>query len=342
MKKVLKVIALVSTSILFAAGCGNGSNGSNGSNEINDSAEVSQTSGMGKTTNISFATSGQGGTFNVAGSGMASYVNSNVDGVQMNAEITQGVVENLRLISSGQSEMGFSYGSTAYSMLNGLNEFEGQEYDGVRAVANIHDGALNFVTIDNTGIKSITDLEGKIVSIGPQGSGSAAVAEEFLRSIGLWEKMDIRNLGFDDSASSLRDGHIDAFIIGGTTPVPALIELEATHPMVLLPVEQDQIDSFLKEHPYHIPYTIPADGYESLSEPIETVGYTVIWVADESVEDWVIHDMLEALFSEKGRDYLTTVQAAFKEMSPGIERFEQIELPLHPGAEQFYTENDLN
>lgn len=333
MKKIIKSNLFLLIGIVLLVGCGSGTN---------DSAGSSAAGGEGKTANISFATSGQGGTFYVAGSGMASYVNSHVDGVQMNAEVTQGVVENLRLISSGQSEMGFSYGSTAYNMQRGLNEFEGQKYEGIRAVANIHDGALNFVTLENTGIKSINDFAGKIVSIGPQGSGSAAVAEEFLRSVGLWDQIDIRNLGFDDSASSLRDGHIDAFIIGGTTPVPALIELEATHPMVLLPVEQSQIDTFLKDHPYHIPYTIPADGYESLSEPIETVGYTVIWVADESVEDWVIHDMLEALFSEEGREYLKNVQEAFGDMSPGIERFEQIELPLHPGAEKFYNENNLN
>lgn len=331
-----KMLATIGAGMLLLAGCGGG-----GSQTASSAGEPTGGGTGNETANISFATSGQGGTFYVAGSGMASYINSNAENIQMNAEVTQGVVENLRLISSGQTEMGFSYGSTAYNMQRGLAEFEGQQYDGLRGVARIHNGALNFVTLENTGITTLDDLAGKDVSIGPQGSGSAAVAEEFLRSAGLWDKINIQNLGFEDSASSLRDGHIDAFIIGGTTPVPSLIELEATHPMVLLEVDKDRIDTFLKEHPYHVAYTIPAEGYESLEEPVETVGYSVIWVADESVEDWVIHDMLDALMSDEGKEYLINVQGAFREMEPGIEHFEEIELPLHPGAEQYYGENNM-
>lgn len=332
MNKYIKRLMLLAAGVLFMTGCGTDTD--NGDTNGTDQG------GSGETVNISFATSGQGGTFYVAGSGMAGYVNSNVDGIQMNAEVTQGVVENLRLMSSGQTEMGFSYGSTAYNMLNDLAEFEGQQYEGIRGVASIHAGALNFVTLDNTGIETVEDLVGKIVSIGPQGSGSAAVSEEFLRSAGLWDDINIRNLGFDDSASSLRDGHIDAFIIGGTTPVPSLIELEATHPMKLLELSQEQIDTFLENHPYHIAYTISADGYSSLDADVETVGYSVIWVADESVEDWIIHDILEGLFSEDGQAYLKNVQAAFTEMAPGLEHFEQLGLPVHPGAEQYYNENE--
>ena len=58
----------------------------------------------------------------------------------------------------------------------------------------------------------------------------------------------------------------------------------------------------------------------------------------EDVPEWVVYEMLKVMFSEEGRTYLETVQKAFREMSPGIERFEKIALPLHPGAEKFYKE----
>lgn len=324
MKSILKYISL-SLMVLILTAC----------------TTVNGTSNEDETTFLSFATSGQGGTFYVGGSGMASFINENVEGVQVNAEVTQGVVENVRLLAFDQSEVGFAYGSTAYQIQNGLNEFEGHAYEGIRAVSNIHDGALNFVTLDNKNIDSIEDLAGRRVSIGPEGSGSAAVSEEFFRSVGLWDDINITNLGFDDSASSLRDGHLDAYVIGGTTPVPSLIELDATHDMKLLEVSDEYIDMFLEEHPYHIPFTIPQDGYTSLDHDINTVGYTVLWVADESVEDWVIYEMLEALYSDRGRDYLGNVQSAFSEMSPGTERYKLIDLPLHPGAESFYSDNDM-
>lgn len=290
---------------------------------------------------VSFATSGQGGTFYVAGSGIAYVGSSEVEGLDVTAEVTRGVVENVRLMATNQTEMGFSYGSTAYNIQRGLGDFEGQKYEGLRAVASIHDGALNFITLQKNDIKTLDDLVGKEVSIGPKGSGSAAVSEQFLKSAGLFEKIDISNLSFRDSASALRDGHLDAFIIGGSTPIPVLVELEASHKIRFIPVDEERRTKFLTEYPYHVPYTILADGYPSLEGPVETVGYSVIWVAREDVPEWVINDMLEVMFSEKGKKYLSTVQRAFREMQPGIERFEKIDLPLHPGAEKYYKEAGL-
>jgi uncharacterized protein len=287
---------------------------------------------------VSFATSGQGGTFYVAGAGISSLVTTEVEGLTVTAEVTKGVVENVRLMASGETEMGFAYGSTAYNISRGLAEFAGQKYEGLRAVANIHDGALNFVTLEKYNIFTLDDLIGKKVSIGPKGSGSASVATEFLTAVGLFDKINIEYLSFDDSTSSLRDGHIDALVIGGTSPIPALIELEASHPMRMIPVDQARVDKFLTDYPYHVSYTIPVGVYTSVKAPLLTVGYSVIWVANEDVPEWVIYEMLKTMFSTSGRQYLQNVQAAFKEMSPGIDRFERIALPLHPGAIKYYKE----
>lgn len=291
--------------------------------------------------NISFATSGQGGTFYAAGAGIAALVTGEVEGLTVNAEVTLGVVENARLMSTGETEMGFNYGSTAYNIQRGLAEFEGQAYDGLRAVANIHDGALNIVTLQSSSFFKLDDLIGATISIGPRGSGSASVAEEFLRSAGLFDLIDIQYLSFSDSANSLRDGFIDGFIIGGTSPIPALIELESTNPLRLIPVDEARLEKFLSDYPYHVAYTIPTGVYTSVTTPVQTVGYTVIWVAREDVPEWVIYEMLSVMFSESGREYLETVQRAFREMSPGTDRFRNIDLPLHPGAERYYEEQGL-
>lgn len=328
MKKLSIKIITILLAILMIVGCSNDT-------ANNDSGEEDRRA------DISLATSGQGGTFYVAGSGIASLGTREIEGLNVTAEVTKGVVENARLIASGETEIGFAYGATAYNIQRGLQEFDGEPYEGLRGVVNVHDGALNIVTLERNNIETLDDLIGKTISIGPLGSGSASVSNEFLTSIGLLDQITIENLSFDDSASSLRDGHIDAYIIGGTTPVPSLIELEASHPVKLIGVEQERIDKFLEDYPYHIAYTIPTDVYTSVTEPVETVGYSVMLVADERVEDWVVHDLLEAMFSESGLEYLKTVQSSFVEMSPGINRFESIDLPIHPGAQQFYEENDL-
>jgi TRAP transporter TAXI family solute receptor len=292
--------------------------------------------------NVSFATSGQGGTFYVAGAGISALTTRDIEGLTVTAEVTQGVTENARLMANNESEMGFAYGSTAYNISRGLAEFAGEQYKGLRAVANIHDGALNFVTLQrNSTITKLDDLVGKKVSIGPRGSGSASVATEFLQSVGLFDRITIQYLSFTDSANSLKDNQIDAFVIGGTSPIPALIELEATNPLRFLEVEPAKVDQFIKQFPFHVSYTIPTGVYTSVTRPTVTVGYSVIWVAREDVPNWVIYEMLKTMFSPSGRTYLENVQRAFSELSSGIDRFKRIELPLHPGAEKYYKEAGL-
>jgi TRAP transporter TAXI family solute receptor len=292
--------------------------------------------------NVSFATSGQGGTFYVAGAGISALTTRDIEGLTVTAEVTQGVTENARLMANNETEMGFAYGSTAYNISRGLAEFAGEQYKGLRAVANIHDGALNFVTLQrNSTITKLDDLVGKKVSIGPRGSGSASVATEFLQSVGLFDRITIQYLSFTDSANSLKDNQIDAFVIGGTSPIPALIELEATNPLRFLEVEPAKVDQFIKQFPFHVSYTIPTGVYTSVTRPTVTVGYSVIWVAREDVPNWVIYEMLKTMFSPSGRTYLENVQRAFSELSSGIDRFKRIELPLHPGAEKYYKEAGL-
>lgn len=292
---------------------------------------------------VSFATSGQGGTFYAAGAGIAALTTQEVEGLTVTAEVTLGVVENARLIKNNETEMGFLYGSTAFNLQRGIGEFvEDGAYNGIRGVANIHDGALNFVTLQrNTTIRTLDDLVGKRVSIGPRGSGSASVAEEFLRSVDLFESINIQYLSFNDSTTSLRDNNLDALVIGGTAPVPALIELDATNPMFVIPVDQARIDQFLTVHPYHVEYTIEPGIYTSVTQPTKTIGYSVIWGARSDVPAWIIEGMLEAMFSESGKAYLISVQGAFRELSPGTDRFERIDLELHPGAAAYYESQGL-
>lgn len=319
------VLALLLIVSLVFAGCGGGGN------KPPEAKPAKQ--------HYSFASSGQGGTFYVAASGIAALVNSQVPTLEITAEVTKGVVENVRLMASKQTDMGFAYGSTAYEALRGVGDFANNKYEGIRGVANIHDGAMNFVTLKKTGIKSLDDLKGKKVSIGPKGSGSASVAEDFFKVVGLFDKIEISYLSFDDSTAALRNGHLDALVIGGTTPVPTLIELEANQEVVFLPVDDAKRKMYLDARPYHVEYTIPAGGYKSVQAPLKTVGYTVIWVARDDIPEQVIYDMLKTMFSASGKDQLVKTQKAFAEMSPGTERFQKINLEIHPGAKKYFSEN---
>ena len=75
--------------------------------------------------NIAIATGGTGGVYYPLGGGMANVLTKYVPGAAATARVTGGSVDNLKLIGSGQSEIGFSMADAAVDALKGEDKFKG-------------------------------------------------------------------------------------------------------------------------------------------------------------------------------------------------------------------------
>src|SRR5271166_3024219 len=73
---------------------------------------------------FAIGTGGTGGVYYPLGGGLANVLSKNLPGVQATAEVTGGSVDNLKLIGSGQSEVGFAMADAALDALNGEDKFK--------------------------------------------------------------------------------------------------------------------------------------------------------------------------------------------------------------------------
>src|SRR5687768_1023099 len=73
---------------------------------------------------IAIGTGGTGGVYYPLGGAMANVLSKYLPGVQATAEVTGGSVDNLKLIGSGQSEIGFSMADAALDALQGQDKFK--------------------------------------------------------------------------------------------------------------------------------------------------------------------------------------------------------------------------
>lgn len=78
-------------------------------------------------TNIAIATGGTGGVYYPLGGGMANVLSKHLSGVQATARVTGGSVDNLKLIGSGQSEVGLVMVDAALDALKGEDKFKGNK-----------------------------------------------------------------------------------------------------------------------------------------------------------------------------------------------------------------------
>ena len=73
---------------------------------------------------MSIGTGGTGGVYYPLGGAVANVLSKTLPNVQATAEVTGGSVDNLKLISTGQSELGFTMADAALDALKGQDKFK--------------------------------------------------------------------------------------------------------------------------------------------------------------------------------------------------------------------------
>src|SRR5699024_7322596 len=78
----------------------------------------------GKKNYISIATGGPSGTYYPLGGAMAKVYNDNIEGVTANAQATGASVENIELVSNGETEIAFVQNDITYYAYTATEVFE--------------------------------------------------------------------------------------------------------------------------------------------------------------------------------------------------------------------------
>src|SRR5690348_1501695 len=178
---------------------------------------------------IAIGTGGTGGVYYPLGGGLANVLSKYLSGYQATAEVTGGSVDNLKLIGSGQSEIGFSMVDAALDAFKGEDKFRGAKVP-VRTLMVLYPNRMHVVTIEGTGIEKLSDLKGKRVSTGSPGSATEVMAFRVIEAAGLDKDKDMRRerLGAAESVNAIKDRKIDAFFwVGGLRSEEHTSELQS-------------------------------------------------------------------------------------------------------------------
>ena len=178
---------------------------------------------------ISIATGGTGGVYYPMGGGLANILSRTVPGMAATAEVTGGSVDNLKLIGTGKPYIAFSMTDAALDAYKGEDKFKAAKVD-VRTLLILYPNRMHVVSIEGTGINTISDLKGKHVSTGSPGSATEVMAFRVIEAAGLDKDKDMKRerLGVAESVNAIKDRKIDAFFWVGGLPTAAVTDLGAT------------------------------------------------------------------------------------------------------------------
>jgi hypothetical protein len=289
---------------------------------------------------LNIVTAPPGGAWYVMGGVLASIINDAVAGVQANAETSGGAEENVRLVGTGQADLGFVIVKTALQGYNGEPPFKQPLTDLRMLFANLEIGRMHVVVLDGSPLEELCDLEGQRVAVGPSGNGSLGnLREIFSAGCGFtFDDVTPIYLPYDQSLSALGDRRLDAAVLYITPPVAALSEFGAMHRYRLLPVSEPVRDRVVEAHPYYLKTTIAAGNYAGLKVDVPVLGTANGVMVNVNVPDETVYRIVKATFQHLDR--LHNSYPALADFNPEVAARAGL-IPFHDGAIRYYREQGV-
>jgi TRAP transporter TAXI family solute receptor len=293
---------------------------------------------------LSIGTGSMQGNYVVAGRALARIVNENeaTYGFQLEYVTSSGSVSNIDALISGDTQFGIAQADHQYRAVKGLGEWgdKGPQED-LRAVFNLYTESVSLFAGRDTDIRTIHDLDGKLVDIGMPGSGTQRNAIDVLSAAGIDWKSGIRarEENMDVRLSEFMGGEIDAFFFTVGHPNRELkFATFSVRGVRIIPLTN--IDSLVADNPYFSRMTIPSELYPKADNEVdvETIGVNATLLTSAKVSDDVVYAVTKAAF--ENLESLAEYSAEFSAILD--DRFlEGLMTPIHPGALKYYREIGL-
>jgi TRAP transporter TAXI family solute receptor len=247
-------------------------------------------------------------------------------------------VYNLTRVDSSSAGMAIVYASDALAGMKGKLSAYPQPISQVLGVARLYGGNAHLSVPRSSAITNPFQLKGQRVGVGYPGSATAISAENYFRSIGIWETLVPDYVSYDMAADDFKRGRIAALWQMVGCPSASLAKINRDVPIRLLDLgEAARGAGFFTQYPAYSASVIPAGTYRGIDYSVETFQDQALWVASAKVDEKFIYDALSVLFSEDGRTFLKKVHPIASELSLA-EGHQTGSLRLHPGAARFWRD----
>ncbi len=299
-------------------------------------ASLLVTAPMAVAQQLSIATGGTGGTYYPYGGGLAELINNHIEGASAVAEVTGASVENMGLVWRGDSDVALALADTVFQAYSGTGDFEGRQLENIRALASIYPNAVQLVTLADSDVHSLSDLEGKRVSVGAPGSGTELNARALLEANGIsYDDFTPQRLNFNETADAIRDGDIDAGFWSVGPPTSSILNLATTRDIRLIGFTDEEIENAREAEPTFAAYELRAGLYEGMEEAVQTISIPNVLAVSTELDEEMAYQVTRILFEHT--DELIAVHPAANDTTVEFS-VNSTPIAFHPGALRYYEE----
>lgn len=274
---------------------------------------------------------------------MSRIVHTKLTNIRATVESSGASAANARLVGQKDADFAILQNDVAYYAYNGLYDFKGKTVKNMAGVFSMHPEPTQIVIAKDAGIRSVKDLKGKRVNLGPLGSGTEINAVQILEAAGLKveDLSRVERLGPTESADQLKDARIDAgfFTVGVGSAV--IMDPFLGGKVTLLAVSDDIVAILRSKYPFYTKVAVPATAYRGLEKDVQTVSVRAILVARSDLSESLVYDFTKVIFENlEGATGFYAAHPAAKNITLASAT-DAMPIPLHPGAAKFFREKGV-
>jgi len=281
---------------------------------------------------FTIATGPADGDYAKFGDAMIAAINQLAPTVKLRARISEGSVENARLLATGEADYAIVQGDVAAAAIAGEDAFaKGGALENLRAVGGLFPEAVHVVVPVNSPVKDIAQLKGMRVDLGTASSGSRFDAVAVLAAYGvkLSDLGEARGDGLAAAIARLKRGQLDALFTTAAAPTKALQDLAVTSGLRLLPIRGAAIEQLARTRPGLSPLTLPANTYPKQKDAVATVACATLLVTTAEAPATEVARVSELVFLRMPQRRAGSADVA---RVSAANELRGVTIPLHPGA----------
>ncbi len=262
-------------------------------------------------------------------------LSKNVEGMNITVEPGSSSGNQIAL-NNKEIDFGIISSLQVYAGTQGTDWAEGNVYKDLYSFIPAYSYEALFITKADSGIASLSDLNGKVLAVGAAGSGSDTTGRQLVEYFGIQPK-ELVNGSWTDLGGQLQDGLIDAIFYLAGHPASFVTELEINTKLNIFSLTEEEMNSFVGEYPYYAVGTIAAGTYNAVAADLNVLqGWNFIGISAD-IDDALAYHLAKVVW--ENISVIHNASASFAQTS--LENVQRMNLQVHPGVARYYEEQGV-
>ncbi|MEI7032938.1 TAXI family TRAP transporter solute-binding subunit [Streptomyces pratensis] len=285
---------------------------------------------------LTFSTGVPSGVYQRYGERLEGALAKDMPEVSIRLRTSEGSQQNLARVAAGEADFTIATADAVATYLR-----EGRPgAQRLRGCVRLYDDYVQLVVPRGSDVRAVSDLRGKRVGVGQEGSGVRLIADRLLTVAGLDPSEDITPVpvGIDTMPVRLVQGGLDAFFWSGGLPTAAVQELSRSFDIRLVPLEASlvaKLQAASGPTRFYRSAMMPGDAYPKAqqAQPVPTVAVANLLVTTDRTDPAMTEAFTRTVINSRDRIGREVHAAQLVDLRTAIYTDP---LDVHDGAKNYY------